>query len=199
MVLGSLIHVLKIIIPIWMGWTARLMSASSRGRQKKNNKSCYSTFVSFRSSVPFSTMASRRVENQLAIPKSCIKKIMKISDAVQLIQNEAVVSVAKVTEEFLAKLITQSYDQAKRLGRKTIKFEDIKAVVEKNSIQLGFLDEVFLRHDHHDQKQQLPQDDVVQDKMGQQEETNDDSKQNISSSTTAVAANTESSGPPPSI
>ena len=120
-------------------------------------------------------------------------------DAVQLIQNEAVVSVAKVTEEFLAKLITQSYDQAKRLGRKTIKFEDIKAVVEKNSIQLGFLDEVFLRHDHHDQKQQLPQDDVVQDKMGQQEETNDDSKQNISSSTTAVAANTESSGPPPSI
>ena len=46
---------------------------------------------------------------------------MKLSDDVQLIQNEAVVAVTKATEEFLAKMITNAYDQAKRHGRKTIK------------------------------------------------------------------------------
>ena len=60
-------------------------------------------------------------EKSLALPKASVKRIMKLSDEVQNVSAEAVISVAKITEDFLAKIVSQAHEESLRHNRKTIK------------------------------------------------------------------------------
>ena len=60
-------------------------------------------------------------EKQLALPKASVKRIMKLSDEIQNVSAEAVVAVAKVTEDFLTKIIHQAHEEATKHNRKTVK------------------------------------------------------------------------------
>ena len=61
---------------------------------------------------------------------------------VMLLQ-EAVVSVAKSTELFVALLAAEAHKVATENNRKTIKFEDIIVVSRRNTKQLEFMNEAF--------------------------------------------------------
>ena len=56
---------------------------------------------------------------------------------------EAVVSVAKSTELFVALLAAEAHKVAIENNRKTIKFEDIIVVSRRNTKQLEFMNEAF--------------------------------------------------------
>ena len=56
---------------------------------------------------------------------------------------EAVVSVARTTELFVAMLAMEAHKVAVENNRKTIKFEDIIVVSQRNTKQLEFMNEAF--------------------------------------------------------
>ena len=64
---------------------------------------------------------SSSAEKNLALPKASVKRIMKLNDDVQNVSAEAVISVAKLTEDFLTKIVAQAYEESQRQNRKTIK------------------------------------------------------------------------------
>ena len=66
-------------------------------------------------------MSGNSAEKQLALPKASVKRIMKLSDEIQNVSAEAVVAVAKVTEDFLTKIIHQAHEEATKHNRKTVK------------------------------------------------------------------------------
>jgi len=82
-------------------------------------------------------------ETNLAIPKASVKRIMKLSDDVSNISAEAVIAASKLTELFLEKLIAESCESCVSKSKKTVKIEDLIAVVNENKLRYEFLQDAL--------------------------------------------------------
>lgn len=78
----------------------------------------------------------------LTIPFRTVKKVMKLDPDTPIVQNEAAIMTTMAAELFLKRLAKQSYYNAKRRGRNTIRYEDI-AEARTKTPALSFL-EAFL-------------------------------------------------------
>lgn len=78
----------------------------------------------------------------LKLPKSTMKRIMKINSEVGAVSLEAVVGTCHATELFLGYLAEQSGKKTHESGRKIMKLEDISAVIDENP-NLLFLKDAF--------------------------------------------------------
>ena len=77
--------------------------------------------------------------DSLAIPKSSIRRIMKLDDEVKSVQQEAVWLIGKATEIFLENLSKQSYEQSIKRGGRMIRYEDV-ADARTADANLSFLE-----------------------------------------------------------
>lgn len=75
----------------------------------------------------------------LTIPFRTVKKAMKVDPDTPIVQNEAAVMTTIAAELFLKRLANESFRNAKRRGRNTIRYEDI-AEARTNNPSLLFLE-----------------------------------------------------------
>ncbi|CAN0249747.1 unnamed protein product [Pylaiella littoralis] len=64
----------------------------------------------------------------VGLPKSMVRRIMKLGEETRNISNEALIIVVKASELFLERFSTRAFDHAEKLGRKTIKYRDVSDV-----------------------------------------------------------------------
>eukprot|EP01039_Chlorochromonas_danica_P003377 gene3377-3702_t len=83
-------------------------------------------------------------DRYLEIPKTAVRRIMKMNDEVANISADAVVVTAKAGELFLAALADAAKDEVVRANRKTIKVDDIFAAIMNNQHKFEFLNEAFV-------------------------------------------------------
>lgn len=75
----------------------------------------------------------------LGIPFRAIKRIMKIDPDIATVQNEAAMVTTYALELFIKKIVNESYLNAKKRGRNTVKYEDLGEARAANQ-NLNFLD-----------------------------------------------------------
>ena len=71
--------------------------------------------------------------DQLQIPKTAIKRIMKLDPEVSQVANDAVVLVAKATEMFLEKFAGAARARATGRDRQTVTYEDLAVAARRES------------------------------------------------------------------
>mmetsp|Transcript_366 Transcript_366/g.667 ORF Transcript_366/g.667 Transcript_366/m.667 type:complete len:89 (+) Transcript_366:35-301(+) len=81
--------------------------------------------------------------DKLLLPRSSVKRIMKLNEEVKVVSNETVMTTAKATELFVGGLALKAHEIATSRGRKTIKMEDIITAIQNNPRQMEFLDTCF--------------------------------------------------------
>mmetsp|Transcript_16760 Transcript_16760/g.28427 ORF Transcript_16760/g.28427 Transcript_16760/m.28427 type:complete len:87 (+) Transcript_16760:146-406(+) len=79
----------------------------------------------------------------LQIPKSNVRKIMKMNDEVANVSQDAALVTSKATEFFIADLIEASQQICVANKRKTIKVDDILLAIAENQKRYEFLNETF--------------------------------------------------------
>lgn len=75
----------------------------------------------------------------LGIPFRAIKRIMKIDADIATVQNEAAIVTTYALELFVKKIVNESYANAQKRGRNTVKYEDLAETRATNK-SLNFLD-----------------------------------------------------------
>jgi len=75
----------------------------------------------------------------LGIPFRAIKRIMKVDPDIATVQNEAAVVTTYAVELFVKKIVNESYNNAKKRGRNTVKYEDLSEARAMNQ-NMNFLD-----------------------------------------------------------
>lgn len=78
----------------------------------------------------------------LKLPKSTMKRIMKINSDVGAVSLDGVTGACQATELFLGYLAEKSGEKTQEAGRKIMKLEDISAAIEDNP-NLLFLKDAF--------------------------------------------------------
>lgn len=78
----------------------------------------------------------------IKLPKSTMKRIMKINSDVGAVSLDGVAGACHATELFLTYLAEQSGNKTQEAGRKIMKLEDINAAVEANP-NFAFLKDCF--------------------------------------------------------
>lgn len=77
-----------------------------------------------------------------SLPKSSVKRLMKVNGDVGQIATDALVTTCRATELFIGFLVEESAKKMQESGRKTIKMEDIQSVIDSHE-NLVFLKDAF--------------------------------------------------------